>query len=66
MPAMHYVRTRSGYGPAIVPERPAPPPVRVRYYIPTPPYMRADGEQRRSLPIDYVGYHAYIARTRGR
>lgn len=63
MPAMHYVRTRSGYGPALVPERPAAPPVRVLYYIPSPAYKRAKGAPR-YFRVDYVGYHAYRARQR--
>lgn len=39
MPRMHFVMTRTGYGPAIIPDPPAPSPVRVRYYAPKPAWM---------------------------
>lgn len=39
MPRMHYVYTRSGLAPAIIPDPPPPNPVRVLYYTPKPAWM---------------------------
>ncbi len=61
MPAMHYIRTRTGLATALVPDPPARPALRVTYWVPTAAWRRAEGAPALSR-IDWTGYHCYIAR----